>query len=150
MKYDIACEHQTLRSLPEDPPRDDLRDHLLPFLRICRSLQRGSVNAPPARVGRISQLTLVAPSTCRECQAQGPGDQLNHFSCVFSLGWYLHCGMFMEEPMTRSLALSTLAMVCALSASPPASAQTMKEGTTSGTYYGHGTAKVTPSGKNGY
>src|SRR5271166_741860 len=55
--------------------------------------------------------------------------------------------MFMEEPMTRSLALSTLAMVCALSASPPASAQTMKEGTTGGTYYGHGTAKVTPVGK---
>jgi hypothetical protein len=29
----------------------------------------------------------------------------------------------------------------------PASAQTMKEGTTSGTYYGHGTAKVTSVGK---
>jgi hypothetical protein len=42
---------------------------------------------------------------------------------------------------------ATLAMVCALSGSPPASAQTMKEGTTSGTYYGHGTAKVTPVGK---
>ena len=49
--------------------------------------------------------------------------------------------------MTRSLALSTLALVCALGASPSASAQAMKEGTTNGTYYGHGTMKATPVGK---
>jgi hypothetical protein len=44
--------------------------------------------------------------------------------------------------MTRTLALSTLAMVCALSASPPVSAQMMKKGTTSGKYYAYGTFKA--------
>jgi hypothetical protein len=49
--------------------------------------------------------------------------------------------------MMRTLALSTLVMVCALSASPPVLAQMMKEGTTNGTYYAYGTFKGTPVGK---
>src|SRR5215469_13510192 len=54
----------------------------------------------------------------------------------------------MEIPMTRILAFSAIAVVFALSASSPASAQMMKEETTNGTYFGYGTFKGTPVGKD--